>query len=365
MIRGRKITLLIGFVLLTMFVFSSGVVSQEVFNLKVGCQMPVTEHDSQTLKYYFDNIAEESGGRIKVQYFFSASLVKVGEDLHAVHHGILDSSLISAGYTPKELPLSLGLDMAYTITEPKAKSKAIMKLYKESQVFRDEWEKNNNVKILFCNPHETLGVFSKNPVPDLESLKMLKVRTYGLVADAFSRLGAVTVSLPISGSYEAVSSGLVDAVSGMGLASGYKYKIYEVTDFLIDTGYGAYCVPTIVMNLDTWNKLPADIQAIFNKWSEEIIDWTALSRTTEEHEVVKKMVDEGMQIQIWSKADKKKAAEIVQPAQMEEWVKNNYKKTGLSIEEYKEFMEKYLSYLNEFESPDWSSGYDYYIETIK
>jgi len=134
---------------------------------------------------------------------------------------------------------------------------------------------------------------------------------------------------------------------------------------LIGTGYGAYCTPTMAINLDTWNSLPSDLQAIFEKWNKEIDEWTSFLRTQEEHDVVNKMMEAGMEVQPWPDADMEKAKQIVQPAQMEQWVENNHEKVGISVEEYTEFMQTYINYLNEFEDPNWESGIEHYKKELK
>lgn len=323
--------------------------AKKVYHMKVNSQMPPGDAWSIAHVWYFDNIMKNSDGRLKFQYFFSGSLTKVGEDLHAINSGIQDVGLISPGYTPKQLPLSLGLDLSYTSLAADAKTKAIAALYKESQMFQDEWTKKNNCKILYTAPADILGFFSTIDMPTLESVKGKKVRTYGMVADALARMGGVPVSLPISDSYEAAGRGIVDAVSGMGLASGWTYKMHEPCPNVVDIGYGQYCQPYFAMNLDLWNSLPKDLQNLFMEWVPKEIEYCTNLFEQKEKEAIEGFIKEGITIKRWSDADKAKAKQLVQPAQLNDWIDKQAKAGLIDPEKARVFMDRYLALLRYYE----------------
>ena len=339
---------------------SSTVQAKKVYRMKFNTQMPAGDAWSIAQKWYFDNVMKNSDGRIKFQYFYSGSLTKVGEDLHAINSGLQDIGLISPGYTPTQLPLSLGMDLSYTSLAADAKSKAILAMYKESQMLRDEWTKKNNCKLLFTSPADILGFFSRTDMPTLASVKGKKVRTYGMVADALARLGGTPVSLPISGSYEAASRGIVDAVSGMGLASGWIYKMHEPCPYVVDIGYGQYCQPYIAMNLDLWNSLPKDLQQLFMDWVPKEIDYTTKLFEQKEKEAIEGFLKAGVSVKRWSDSDKAKARQLVQPAQVNSWMKKQAK-TGLDPAKTKVFTNRYLELLKDYEEKStFLDGFTYW-----
>lgn len=358
--KRKALAILIGITVACLLGFSLQAATAKTFNLKVCSQMPPNDHWSIAQKWFFDNIAANSDGRIKVSYFWSGSLVKVGQDLHAINDRLVDVSLISPGYTPTELPVSLGLDMAYTVDATDAKSRAIMVLYKESQLLRDEWEKKNNCRLLFAFPSDNLAVYSKVSMPTIGAIKGYKIRTYGMVADAVARLGGTPVSLPISQAYEAANRGIIDAASGMGLASGWAYKMYEPCPYVVDIGYGQYCQPWIVMNLKLWNKLPKDLQALFEAWAPKVIDYTTQLMEAKQAEAIDDMQQKGMTIQVWSDADKAKAKGIVQPAQYNEWIQKQGQ-MGYDTQEIRKLMTRYIELLEKFERESkFTNGYHYW-----
>ena len=144
---GSINSVIFSMLIIVVLVFGANTVqAKKVYRMKVNSQMPAGDAWSIAQRWYFDNVMKNSDGRLKFQYFFSGSLTKVGEDLHAINSGLEDIGLISPGYTPTQLPLSLGMDLSYTSLAADAKSKAILAMYEESQMFRDEWTKKNNCK---------------------------------------------------------------------------------------------------------------------------------------------------------------------------------------------------------------------------
>jgi TRAP-type C4-dicarboxylate transport system substrate-binding protein len=102
----------------------------------------------------------------------------------------------------------------------------------------------------------------------LADIKGKKIRTFSVAIDDFyTALGAIPVSLPFEEVYTALSRGTVDAVqtaSGNALGA----KLSEVAPHVLDVRAGAGPAALIVSKR-TWNRLPADLQAMLVKLGEE------------------------------------------------------------------------------------------------
>lgn len=84
-------------------------------------------------------------------------------------------------------------------------------------------------------------------------------------------LGAVPRPIPYPEIYDSVSKGVIDGVD-ISMQVLEDAKVAEVINYVtfiwpIAHPYTFY----YVMNLDTWNKLPADIQKIFDEFTEEFM----------------------------------------------------------------------------------------------
>jgi len=83
------------------------------------------------------------------------------------------------------------------------------------------------------------------------------------------KLGAAPVIVPTPDFYTSLERGVIDAV-GDPLQNLMSYQLYEVTKYVIEQGY--YRSSAIyVMNLDTWNKLPKDMQTALSTASRDVL----------------------------------------------------------------------------------------------
>jgi TRAP-type C4-dicarboxylate transport system substrate-binding protein len=75
-----------------------------------------------------------------------------------------------------------------------------------------------------------------------------------------------------------------------------------------------YAAPfLVIMNLDTWNSLPADIQAAFEKDGEEFVSNHASKEADSAISSIQKIVDSGKKIHLLSAEEQAKWQEAVKP----------------------------------------------------
>lgn len=331
----------------------------EIFNLKFDSFHLAQDPVSKAEQWFFNKIEETSGGRVKITPYWAGVLSPAGEQLDAVRSGRVELAVHGPGYTPAETPILCGMDQGYSSRTPDAKAKAMRDLYQEFDIFRAEMDRSNVVPVAFL-PFQDLATWSAVPIPDLASIRGKKLRVYGVLADTIPRLGGVPVNLPVGESYEAVQRKIVDAATGMGLAHGMAYRMYEVAPYLVHIGYGQYASAPIFMNRDVWKKLPEDIQRIFLAWAEPLVDYYCKIMSELDCRAIDDLVARGQKIQIWSDEDVKTARSLTQPAQRDEWV-NKMISMGLDSIETKALMDRYFELLDKYNKESvYLSGYDYY-----
>jgi TRAP-type C4-dicarboxylate transport system substrate-binding protein len=110
------------------------------------------------------------------------------------------------------------------------------------------------------------------PINTLEDFQGMSLRAWPDVTSVFAELGADSVGGPSAEVYSSLQTGVLDAataaweqLSTYRWAEVAKYHIY----MNMATGGWGY---TIVMNWDTWNSLPPDIQQVFEDNYEAWID---------------------------------------------------------------------------------------------
>ncbi|GAI92150.1 unnamed protein product, partial [marine sediment metagenome] len=112
-------------------------------------------------------------------------------------------------------------------------------------------------------------VSKDKPIRAPDDLKGIKVGGTGIKGELISHCDGVPVSLPPPETYMNLKTGVVDAVY-LSLSQAAVYKIWEVGQYFLDYGAGGQTGMPIIMNWDSWNALPADIQEIMMELTPEV-----------------------------------------------------------------------------------------------
>src|SRR5690606_11281863 len=129
-----------------------------------------------------------------------------------------------------------------------------------------------NVHLLHAIPTTTAVMGSREPVSSLDDIRGKSVRGYGMLLNALDKGGANAVAVPIGEVYESLDRGVIDGWFATTLDNAVlDFKLNEVTPHITDTGAGAYQAGAILLNLDRWNGLSAEQQAILSQASDEVM----------------------------------------------------------------------------------------------
>ncbi len=100
-------------------------------------------------------------------------------------------------------------------------------------------------------------LISRVPIPHLKDIKDLKVRSVGLGAKAFDKLGAATTFITPEEVYSALGSGLIDATDMEDVMGYWSKGFYEVAKYWIwPPLQNAIGATAFVANEDFWDSLP-------------------------------------------------------------------------------------------------------------
>jgi len=293
-----------------------------VYTMKYDCYIGASAETAQLDNWFLDELAKRSDGRIKIKKFWSGSLHKVGQHLPAIRDGLSEISLISYGYYPSAVPLSRGLEWYYRGCDHADTLLYVCRdLYASTPELRREWEDRNNARVLYFTNWSYCPFLMKKPLPDVAAIKGRKVRGYGIGADTVNRLGGQGMPIVAGEVYTSLERGILDGVFAFAFITAEKMKLHEQAPYVIEGGAGAHAPTTVVMNRKLWRSLPDDLKEIVNQTVADLYNWRYLElyqKLTEES--VDKMVKAGAKFSTWSDSEIKKAAEIVQPAQTDQWV---------------------------------------------
>jgi len=216
----------------------------------------------QLEKDFAANIEKRTNGRVKISMTFAEGLGKGTELLMLAARGGIDMTATAPGYNPDQLRYWRAFQTPLLFSDSKKVIEVLEKVVEEFPVYRQEMDRIG-VVWLFQQP---LGAFYlSGPTAEcttLAALKGKKTRSFGAdIPKAFSAIGAVPVSVPPVGVYEAIKSGNLD-FSFINAGNIQTLKLNEVAK--------NHCGPVmaisghnITIGKRTWAKLPADVQKIF------------------------------------------------------------------------------------------------------
>jgi TRAP-type C4-dicarboxylate transport system substrate-binding protein len=118
------------------------------------------------------------------------------------------------------------------------------------------------VKVLAMFTTAPTNIMSKVPVRTLEDIKGLDLRASGGAAQILKAWGANPVGMPMPATVEALQKGVVKGLySSLEVMKDFKFA--ESCKYVTKTDTVIYPF-AVVMNMDSWNALPKDVQAVMD-----------------------------------------------------------------------------------------------------
>ena len=123
----------------------------------------------------------------------------------------------------------------------------------------------DGIKYFYCGmiPPETSGWF-REPIESLDQLKGLKMRFFGMGAKVMQKFGVSTQQLAGGDIYPALELGTIDATEFSMPAIDRSLGFYQIAKYNYFPGWHQQSTTNeILVNMDKWNELPANYQAMF------------------------------------------------------------------------------------------------------
>lgn len=221
-------------------------------------------------KAFLDALETESKGAIKVQAFWSDSLVSGQEMLKSIQDGTVDMGFINAFFFPKRLPFTNSIALTeFGPTSGGDMVKLYRELYQTVPVLMEEFLVNGQRPVYFFAT-DSYSFVSTKPLTRVEDLKGVKARSSSRwkLAD-FKAVGATPVSVAWSECYMALQTGTIQSVM-TSLESQARGRLYEVAPNLWVWDKMWTAVPYIIsMNDKKFQSLTPEQKAVFERAMEK------------------------------------------------------------------------------------------------
>jgi len=218
----------------------------------------------------------------------------------------------------------------------------------ESSEFREIVQQvfnRHNCYHLASMTNTTTGVLSKVPVSHLSDFKGIRIRSCPPRDMVFTKLGAAATYVATPEIYSALQLGTIDAVDKGNYATEFGLKLHEVTKYIVEPQFWApENLIDIFVNMDAWNELTPDLQAIVQGSARMQARHYAYETSLLNAIAREKMIDYGLEVttipaeemveaykigpQVWDEM----ASECDECAKVIEIYKKFYKQFGYSLD---------------------------------
>jgi TRAP-type mannitol/chloroaromatic compound transport system substrate-binding protein len=231
------------------------------------------------LQEQFANLATEmSGGRIEFEIYPVGSLFPVGDGLEAVALGITEMAVLTGGYYTGQVGAIASLESGVpgSLRSP---MESFNFFYKRGflELAREAYEGHG---VFYLGPQlsSPWDMMSTRPITSMEDFDGLRVRAFGLEAQWYESMGASPVFMSGGEIYTGLATGVIDAARWASPAGNFNNAFHEVASYYVQPSPMPAPNNFFAINLQEWNNLPADIQAILEQAAvASSLDYLAIS----------------------------------------------------------------------------------------
>lgn len=268
--------------------------AQAQTNMKISISVAQNSHQGVAIDTFAREVDRRTGGRIKVQTFYSGSLGGERESIEAVQLGTQELTFSSTGPVPNFVPAARILDIPFLFRD-KAHARAVLDgpigqdMLKEfeSKGFKALAWGENGVR------HMTNSKRAVNSPDDLKGLKMRTMENPVHVA-AYKGFGIITTPMAFPEVFTALQQGTVDGQENP-LSVIMAAKFDQVQKHLSLTGH-VYSPAIFLMNKGSFDKLSAADQKAFLDAAAEAVKANRARVDEDDARGVAELRSKGMQV---------------------------------------------------------------------
>lgn len=253
----------------TLGIFVNAVHAGDTIKLTYAGLWPPTHPISIATKQWIDKIEKETQGKVKIRPFWAGALYKPKESAFELAKGVADIGDISGAYAPMGFEFEKSMRMVFWgVNDRQVARKIYLDVLGKFPELTQEFTKAGIKVMAYASipPYQLL--LSKKPVKTLDDFKGMTFKATGDLAKIATSLGGEGIVMPMSESYTALQKTTID-----GAFAPYEtmksFRFGEVVKYAVELNVGSAPAGHWGFCLKSWNKLPADVQKVF----ENNVDW--------------------------------------------------------------------------------------------
>jgi TRAP-type C4-dicarboxylate transport system substrate-binding protein len=223
---------------------------------------------TQFLNPWAKKVEAATNGAVKITMYPAQSIASLADNYDATINNLAQLTWIptppyqgrfslSEVITLPFLSLPSGTINGKKVGPAAVNSYILQELYETVPEVQKEW---SQTKVMFLHGSDPFFLITKKPVKNINDVKGIKIAVLGSgpTLDMWKKLGASPLYMTAPSVYEAGQKGVMDAVA-VNWANLGTYRYNEVFPYVTDMN-SFVTIFGLVMNMDTWNKLPPEVQ---------------------------------------------------------------------------------------------------------
>jgi TRAP-type mannitol/chloroaromatic compound transport system substrate-binding protein len=219
------------------------------------------------------SVAEATDNKFQIQVFAAGEIVPGLQVLDAVQNGTVEMGhTASYYYFGKDPTFTFGTSLPFG---PNMRINQAWYLNGGGQQILNEFYKNYNVTSLIAgNTGCQMGGWFRKEIKSVADLQGLKFRIGGFAGRVMQKLGVVPQQLAGGDIYPALEKGTIDGAEWVGPYDDEKLGFNKIAPHYYYPGWWEGGPITLAMvNLDKWNALPKNYQAVLNQAGQTASNW--------------------------------------------------------------------------------------------
>jgi TRAP-type C4-dicarboxylate transport system substrate-binding protein len=312
-------------------------VSAAAINLNYANFPPAPTFPCVQMERWKTEVEKRTNGKVAIKTFPGGTLLDAKNMMDGVIAGTADIGNLCMAYQPGRFIVTNATGLPLGIPNAKVGSLVLWDIYEKYKP--EEFAK---VKVITMFNTAPSNIMSKKPVRTLDDIKGLPLRASGPAVDILKAWGANPVGMPMPETPDALQKGVVQGLfTALEVMKDFKYA--ELCRYVTMTDAGMYPF-SVVMNINSWNKLPKDVQKVMDDMRVEQAEWTGVYMDNHVNESIDwSKKNYNIEIIKLSKEDKAKWDKLLEPI-ISQWI-GEAKAKGLPaekiIEDIKNLTKKY------------------------
>ncbi|MCK1716008.1 MULTISPECIES: TRAP transporter substrate-binding protein [unclassified Bradyrhizobium] len=246
----------------------------------------------QVAKY----VAEMTDNKFQIQVFAAGEVVPALQALDATSNGTVEMChTVSYYYVGKDPTFSIFASVPFGLNARQQNSW----LYQGggNELANEFFKKSNVIGFPCGNTGTQMGGWFRKEIKTVADLSGLKMRIGGIAGQVLQKVGVVPQQLGGGDIYPALEKGTIDAAEWVGPYDDEKLGFAKVAKYYYYPGFweGGPTVHSFV-NLEKWNQLPKNYQAILTNAMANANSWMAARYDMQNPGALKRLVAGGTQL---------------------------------------------------------------------